>query len=80
MPYDISKLPREMRITSDPGETNVDLIRQRLRKQKFDHLNYDPFVETMEGQLLYNGVLANEESLENNQEKNIYAYLINNGL
>ena len=49
MGFDFNQIPRDMRLTSDVNETDIQLIRQRLRKQRFDHLNYDPFVQTKEG-------------------------------
>ena len=49
MEFDINKLPKDMKVTSDPLENDIDLVRQRLRKQRFDHLNYDPFVNTDQG-------------------------------
>ena len=49
MGYDLGKLPKDMRITSNFEETDIPTVRQRLRKQRFDHLNYDPFVQTKEG-------------------------------
>jgi len=43
------KVPKDMRITSDPQESDLNLVRQRLRRQRFDHLKYDPFVYTEQG-------------------------------
>ena len=51
-------------------------------------MNYDPFVNTKEGQALYNGVLSTNEDFEKvhnideeaDQPKNLYAYLIKNDL
>lgn len=47
-------------------------------------MNYDPYVNTKEGQALFNGVLKETASQgdeeDTDEPKNIYAYLINNGL
>ena len=90
MGYDMNMLPRDMHITSNKNQTDVGLVRQHLRRQRFDHLNYDPFVNTKDGQALYTGVLKDkhdedgraviELSDDETEPKNLYAYLIKNGL
>ena len=46
-------------------------------------MNYDPYINTYEGQALYKGVLADEGDVmeeDANEPKDLYAYLISKGL
>ena len=51
-----SKLPSHLRFSSNPIATNVEAVRTSLRKNKFDHLNFNPVLETQEGQRYYKGI------------------------
>ena len=83
MSFELNSLPRDIPISCDKKELDVDKVRQKLRRQRFDHLNYDPYVQTHEGQALYKGVLADEgqkQEDDKDEPKDLYAYLISKGL
>lgn len=50
------RLPSNYKFTSDESYTNVDLVRDKLRRNFIDHKNFEPMYEAEEGQKYYGKV------------------------
>lgn len=99
---DLGKIPKHIQLRSDIEINDLARVKLRLLKHRFDHLNYDPFIETQDGQAIFGGVLSPPPASrgrsvktpataqtsvkeppavdEEEQPKNLYAFLIKNGL
>ena len=47
------RLPKNFKFTSDPNHTNVENIRDQLRRNKIDHMNFEPFIGSNDGKKYY---------------------------
>ena len=46
-------IPQNIKYTTKKEETNVDILRQKIRKNKIDHINFNPIIESNEGKKYY---------------------------
>ena len=49
-------IPKELRYSSNTIQTDVDNARNKIRKNKFDHLNFNSVMDLEEGQRYYRGI------------------------
>lgn len=68
-------------------DNDIEMIRQRLRRNKIFHLQYDKRLDNEEGKLLYTGIYEqnNEAHVKGNsaeivEPQNYYAYIMEKGL
>ena len=46
IPYDFKTIPKEIKFSSDQKYDDIDKIRDNLRMNEFDHLNFDPTIKS----------------------------------
>ena len=56
MDVGLVSLPRYMKYSSKPEYNDLQIVRDRLRMQRFLPLKYDPFVDTNLGKMYYEGL------------------------
>ena len=49
-------LPKHIKYSSMVKDNDIEMIRQRLRRNKIFHLQYDKRLDNEEGKLLYTGI------------------------
>ena len=50
------RFPKDLMFTNQQQYNDIYQIRERLRKNKVDHMGYEPILESKEGQKYYRGV------------------------
>ena len=50
------KIPKELRFSSNAIKTDLDHVRNKIRRNKFDHLNFNSVLDIEEGQRYYRGI------------------------
>lgn len=80
-------LPLYMKYSSKAKDNDIELIRERIRKNKIFHHKYNPFFDSDLGRIYYEGIYEqnNPEHVEGTREhnqapKNLYAYNLSKGL
>ena len=80
-------LPKHIKYSSMVKDNDIEMIRQRLRRNKIFHLQYDKRLDNEEGKLLYTGIYEqnNEAHVKGNsaeivEPQNYYAYIMEKGL
>ena len=80
-------LPKHLKYSSMTKDNDIEMIRQRLRKNRVFHLQFDRELDTNEGRVYYTGVYEpnNPAHIKGNPQeldepKNYYAYVLSKGL
>ena len=80
-------LPKHLKYSSMVKDNDIEMIRQRLRKNKVFHLQFDRELDNNEGRMYYTGVYEknNPAHIKGNPQeidepKNYYAYVLSKGL
>ena len=83
---DFTALPRHLKYSSRIDDNNIELVRDRLRKNMLLHKEFDSFIESQDGRAHFKGVLdlknPNQVSgnpAEKDEPWNVYQFLINKG-
>jgi len=50
------KIPKELRFSSNTIATDIENVRNKMRRNKFDHLNFNSVLDNEEGQRYYRGI------------------------
>jgi len=49
-------IAKELRFSSNTIKTDLDNVRNKIRRNKFDHLNFNSVLDIEEGQRYYRGI------------------------
>ena len=72
-------IPRHIKFTSDRSQRDVGKIREQLRKNKIEHMNFNPVLESEEGDMYFKGIYqANQCSEEVSPETDLYEWMLQN--
>ena len=80
-------LPKHIKYSSMAKDNDIEMIRQRLRKNRVFHLQFNKELDNNEGRIFYTGVYEpnNPAHIKGNPQeidepKNYYAYVLSKGL